>query len=218
MIDLAKNLSKSFGNLKVLENFSLSVEKGKITCILGESGSGKSTLLNCIANLTDVDKGEVDKKVKCSYAFQKPNLFPNLTVKENLLLVNSDEKVVENALEFFSILDKKNSYPKHLSGGQLQRVSLARAFIFSHDIILLDEPFSSLDIGLKMNLIEKIKLMQKEKSDTILLVTHNISEAVTIADRIIILSKGKIVCDIDKINKNTEKKIFDILMGLGENT
>ncbi len=213
MIEI-KNLSKSFGNLNVLENFSLSLEKGKITCILGESGSGKTTLLNCIANLTEY-AGEITK-VKCSYAFQKPNLFPNLTIKENLLLVNNDENLVNEALEFFAIVDKKNSYPKHLSGGQLQRVSLSRAFLYSNDIILLDEPFSSLDIGLKTCLIDKIKNYQKQNGSTMLLVTHNVKEAVTIADRILVLSKGKIVCDINKINKNTEKKLFDILMGLGE--
>lgn len=214
MIEI-KNLSKSFGNLKVLEDFSLSLEKGKITCILGESGSGKTTLLNCIANLTEY-VGEISK-VKCSYVFQKPNLFPNLTVQDNLLLVNNSIDKVEQALDFFAIKDKKNAYPKHLSGGQLQRVSLARAFIFSNDIILLDEPFSSLDIGLKTSLIEKIKDYQKQKGSTMLIVTHNVKEAVTIADRILVLSKGKIVCDIDKINKNTEKKLFDILINLGEN-
>ena len=213
MIEI-KNLNKSYGDLNVLKDFSLSIKKGEITCVLGESGSGKSTLLNCIANLTEYS-GEISK-VRCSYVFQKPNLFPNLTVKQNLMLVNNSTKKVEETLEFLDILDKQDSYPKHLSGGQLQRVSLARGLLFDSDLILLDEPFSSLDIGLKMSLIDKVKDYQKQNNCTMLMVTHDIKEAVNLANRIIILSKGKIVFETTSINKATEQKLLKILISLGE--
>ena len=205
-----KNLYKKYGDLTVFKDFNLSIESGKITCVLGESGSGKTTLLNCVSRLTDY-AGEIDK-IECSYAFSKPNLFPNLTVKDNLLLVNNDVAQVENCLKEFGILDKKDSYPRGLSNGQAQRVSLARAILYKKPLLLLDEPFSSLDIGIKYRLIEKIKKRQQEEQNTILMVTHDIKEAVTIADRIVVIKKGKIIYDNNSVQKKTEKEIFDLLM------
>lgn len=186
-------LTKRYGGLTVYENFDLTLEEGKITCILGESGSGKTTLLNCIARLTDC-AGQLPA-VKCAYVFQSPRLVPNLTVRGNLLLVCKDEAAVDAMLERVSLSDKKNSYPAALSGGQAQRAAIARAFIFGGDIILMDEPFNSLDIKLKMQISSLFSEIQRECGRTALVVTHDADEALNIADRIIILKNGKIFYD-----------------------
>ena len=175
MINL-KNLTKSYPSVNVFENLSVCFERGKITCILGESGSGKTTLLNVLAGLTTYS-GQVDK-VKCSYVFQKPNLFPNMTVEKNLLMVNNDKNVIQEMAKEFSIQDKLSAYPRHLSGGQAQRVALARGLLYNADTLLLDEPFSSLDLGLKYDLLNKVKTYHEKTKNTVIAVTHDIKEAV----------------------------------------
>lgn len=210
MIKLS-NVNKKYGKLTVFENFSLDIEEGKITCILGESGSGKTTILNMLAKLTDYS-GEIECP-SCSYVFQTPNLFPNMTVKQNLLLVNKDSQLVDEYLRKFRLEEKANSYPSQLSGGQAQRVSLMRGLLYDKPLLLLDEPFSDLDIGLKFSLVESVKKYHKESSKTIVMVTHDIKEAIVLADRIIVLSNGKIVHDEKTINEKTEEKLLGLLMG-----
>lgn len=192
MIEI-EGLSKSYGECAVYNNFSLSLEEGKTTCILGESGSGKTTLLNCIAGLTEYT-GKITR-VKCSYIFQTPRLVPNLTVGGNLKLICNDENAVDAALEKVRLSDKKNAYPITLSGGQAQRAAIARAFLFGGDIILMDEPFSSLDLKLKREISSLFSQMIKECGGTALFVTHDVDEAVALSDRIIILKGGGIFRD-----------------------
>ena len=209
-----KNLNKSYGDKVVFTDFNLDIEKGKILCILGESGSGKTTLLNVLSNLTDY-QGKVDRQ-KCSVVFPKPNLFPNMTVKENLLIVNNDQQLVEKTLADFYLTDKANSYSSQLSAGQAQRVSLARAICYDANLLLMDEPFINLDIGLKQNLVEKIKADHTNRGNTVVVVTHDILECVSLADRIIVLSNGKIVEDIKDVNEKTEKYLFGLMVNLFE--
>ena len=189
-----KNLSKKYGDLSVYDNFNLSIEEGKIIGILGESGSGKTTLLNCIAGLTPFE-GNVTK-LKCSYVFQTPRLVPNLTVRENLKLICKDENKIGNMLEKVHLEDKAESFPIKLSGGQAQRVSLARAFLYDSDIILMDEPLSSLDLRLKKEITDLFLSLWQEDKRTAIYVTHDIDETVCIAHRIIILRGGEILYDI----------------------
>ncbi len=205
-----RNLTKKYGKNTVFDNFSLDIEKEKITCILGESGSGKTTLLNALAGLTEYG-GSIDK-IDFSYAFQKPNLFNNLTVYENLTLVNPDREKAKEVIKELYLTGKENSYPAHLSGGESQRVSLARSIVYDKPILLLDEPFSNLDIGLKYRALESIKKYHNRVNDTVIMVTHDIKEAVSIADRIVVLDKGKIIYDNNKIEKKTENEIFDLLL------
>ncbi|MDE5722226.1 MAG: ABC transporter ATP-binding protein [Clostridia bacterium] len=193
MIEI-KNFSKSYGKTNVYENFNLTLEENRVTCILGESGSGKTTLLNAVANLPDYE-GTITKKT-CSYIFQSPCLVPNLTVFKNLKLVCRDEEKISAMLEAVKLSDKSNKYPVNLSGGEAQRVSIARAYLVDGDVILMDEPFSSLDLKLKFEMSELFfDLWQKDKRCA-LFVTHDIDEAVRIAHRIIVLDKGKIVYDV----------------------
>lgn len=192
MIEI-KNLCKSYIGVTVYDNFNLSLEEGKVTCVLGESGSGKTTLLNCIASLTDY-KGEIPK-LKCSYIFQSPRLVPNLTVLKNLSLICGDEEKVADMLKRVRLEDKAQSYPVSLSGGQAQRVAIARAFLYGSDIILMDEPFSSLDLKLKHEMTELFFKLREDDKRTALFVTHDIDEALSVAQRVIVLKGGKVVYD-----------------------
>ncbi len=188
-----KQLTKAYGKTEVYRGFDLSVEEGKITCILGESGSGKTTLLNCIAGLTDYI-GQITP-VKCSYVFQTPRLVPNLTAEQNLSLVCRDKARVCAMLEVVGLGEKRGAYPKSLSGGQAQRVSLARAFLYESDALLMDEPFSSLDLRLKNEMHSLFLQINSRYRRTVLFVTHDVDEAVKLADRLLVLKGGKIVFD-----------------------
>ncbi len=194
MIEIA-NLTKKYSDTAVYENFNLSVEEGKITCILGESGSGKTTLLNAVAGLTKYN-GSISQK-KCSYIFQSPRLVPNLTVFGNLKLVCGDEEKINSILREVKLSDKAQSYPVNLSGGQAQRVSIARAFLFKSEVILMDEPFSSLDLKMKSEMIKLFFGLWRADKRTALFVTHDPLEALTIAHRILVIKDGVIIYDED---------------------
>lgn len=188
-----KGLYKNFGELQLFNDFNLEVKSGEITCILGQSGCGKTTLLNMIAGI-ETYKGKIDH-VKVSYVFQEPRLIPNLTVKENLSMVCNDEQKINSVLTAAEIVDKINDYPKTLSGGQAQRVSLCRAFLYDCDLLLMDEPFSSLDLKLKIKLMRTFFDMRKERNLTTLFVTHDVEEALCLANRVVVINGGKTVCD-----------------------
>ncbi|MCI8476060.1 MAG: ATP-binding cassette domain-containing protein [Clostridia bacterium] len=188
---LIKIDEKKYGDKTVYKNFSLSVAEGKITCILGESGSGKTTLLNCVAGLSPF-VGEIPA-LKCSCVFQTPRLVPNLTVLGNLRLVCNDENLILKTLDDLHLSDKKDAYPKTLSGGQSQRVALARALVYGGEIMLLDEPFSSLDLKLKMEISALFKNLQRQKNITSLFVTHDADEALSLGDEIIVIKNGAII-------------------------
>ena len=194
MISL-KNITKRYGALTVYENFDLDIEEGTITCVLGSSGCGKTTLLNILSGLTSF-RGEVHPKKKCAYIFQQPRLVPNLTVKGNLKLVCRDEKKISEILSRLELSEKADSYPIELSGGQAQRVSVARAFLYEADLLLMDEPFSSLDTALKIRLTDVFCSLWKEEKRTVVFVTHDAEEAYMIAHRALVLKEGKVVADI----------------------
>ncbi len=214
-------ISKSYGDKKVYENFSLTLDEGKVLCILGSSGSGKTTLLNIIAGLIPYE-GEIEK-LKTSYIFQEPRLLPNLTCLQNLLYVSKDKEKASEMLCSVGLADKKDMYPNTLSGGEARRVSLARAFVYDADIILLDEPFSSLDLKTKYDMMELFCSLQKKTKVTCLFVTHDIDEAVMLSHRIFILKDGKITKDIvlegnplrfyDALPKIKKELIGEILNG-----
>ncbi len=209
-----KDLNKSYGNVEVYKNFNLEVRDSEVLCILGESGCGKTTLLNCIARLTEYD-GQITN-AKCAYIFQKPRLVPNLSVYENLKLVCADEKKVDKILERVKLWSRAAAYPVELSGGEARRVSIARAFLYSADVILMDEPFSSLDLKIKYEMFALFKEMKAEFNSTAVFVTHDVEEAIMLSDRIIVLDKGIIKADIDvKSAEQSElrKKLIATLLG-----
>ena len=199
---LIKNLTKRYKDAAVFEDFNLETGDGAVTCILGPSGAGKTTLLNAIAGLTDYD-GQITP-VRCSYIFQEHRLVPNLTVRKNLRLVCSDDDKITAMLARAGLSDKAESYPVALSGGQAQRVSIARAFLYDSDVVLMDEPFSSLDLKLKKDMMDAFREVRSSNGRSAIFVTHDVDEALFLADRIIVLSHGKIIFD----SPNRQKVAF----------
>ena len=192
---LCKRYRTESGEKIVFDNFSAEFKDGKVTAVMGSSGIGKTTLLNCIAKLTDYD-GEIARVGSSAYVFQEDRLIPDKTVYDNIDFVmqteDADErkKRIKNALSVTELLSEAFRYPSELSGGQRKRVSLARAFASGRDLMLLDEPLSSLDIGLKFRIFDVMKKVFKSDSKTVIMVTHDVDEALTLADEIVIIEKG----------------------------
>ena len=207
-----KNLKKSYNENLVLNSISFGVEKGELLCILGESGCGKTTTLNAIGGFIDIDEGAIiidgenltklDASVRpTSTVFQSYGLFPNMTVLENVtygLKIRKIKKKERNEigmkyLDIVSLSDIANKNVEDISGGQKQRVALARALIVSPKVCLLDEPLSNLDFNLRVKMRKEIKEIQKKLGITMIFVTHDIEEAIAIADNIMIMHKGDIL-------------------------
>lgn len=192
---LCKRYRTESGEKIVFDNFSAEFKDGKVTAVMGSSGIGKTTLLNCIAKLTDYD-GEITGVGSSAYVFQEDRLIPDKTVYDNINFVmrteDADErkKRIKNALSVTELLSEAFRYPSELSGGQRKRVSLARAFACGRELMLLDEPLSSLDIGLKFRIFDVMKKVFKSDSKTVIMVTHDVDEALTLADEIVIIDKG----------------------------
>lgn len=191
-----RNLNKRYGNDIIFDNFNIDFYDDKVNCIVGESGCGKTTLLNIIAGLTKVDSYHINEITRrdISYVFQEDRLIPWLTIKENLEITlkkyyekrDLKEKVRE-VLALVGIVTIENKYPHELSGGMKQRVNIARAFGKPSKIILLDEPFKSLDYKLKYAIINDfIRILEKEKR-MVILVTHDLDEAIYFNGNIIVL-------------------------------
>lgn len=191
------DICKSYADLKVLDNISIEFPENKVTCILGPSGCGKSTLLNIIGGILDKDSGQVIgfKDASISFVFQEDRLIKWKSVKDNLRFVlkgKMDKKTIEETIDSYlksvNLLEYKNYYPNSLSGGMKQRISILRAFIYPSQVLIMDEPFKSLDVNNKRIVIDFFKKLQSVEKRTCIIVTHDIGEAMELADRIVILS------------------------------
>lgn len=189
---IVEKLSKRYGDKVVLDNFSATFEGGKVTAVMGRSGVGKTTLLNCIACLTDFD-GKIEGVNGVSYIFQEDRLVPHLTVYDNLSLFYGDREDIAAMLNAVGITEKAISFPRELSGGEKKRVALARAFLSDKKAMLLDEPMNSLDYGLKVKTYRLFTSLVKGSGITALYVTHDIDEALTVADEIKVISAEGVV-------------------------
>ena len=229
-------INKKYGYGSIFDHFSLELAENKVSVIMGVSGIGKTTLLNILAGLENVDgKVEVEKPV--SYVFQSDRLIKHLTIRQNLefVLKNAEisrpkEVVIDEMLETVGLLPRANSYPTELSGGEKQRVSIARAFVYPAKTLLLDEPFSSLDYGLKMQLMSLLTDLLKKNNRTVVYVTHDVDEALALSDDVYILDANKVIykksltktcglrpttgSDADLIRA----ELYDVLLKLGGNT
>jgi NitT/TauT family transport system ATP-binding protein len=190
-----EGLSKRYRDLQVLDDFSLEFPKERITVILGPSGCGKTTLLNILAGLVRPDHGQVASAARVAYLFQEPRLLPWLTVRENLALVLRDKispfeqnERVDRYLQATGIAKYQKFYPVQLSGGLRQRVALARAFSYPAPLLLMDEPFKSLDVKTRFRLIEDFLRLWQEEPRTVIMVTHDIREAALLGNKIVVLS------------------------------
>lgn len=210
------NVKKSYKNSVILEDFNLKIDKGNLVVLIGSSGCGKTTLLKMINRLIETTLGEIlidGKNIKdidpiklrrsIGYVIQQTGLFPHMTVKENIeiipkLMGKSEEEIDKKTVELLNMVGLEpekysDRYPAELSGGQQQRVGVARAFAADAEIILMDEPFSALDPITRAELQEELFNIQKEYKKTIVFVTHDMDEALNLADKICILKDGKIL-------------------------
>ncbi|MGA7509915.1 MAG: ABC transporter ATP-binding protein [Erwinia billingiae] len=205
-------LNKSYGPTTIFQDIDFTASEGEFVTLLGPSGCGKSTLLRCLAGLTSVDSGQIllqghdivpltPQKRSIGMVFQSYALFPNMTVERNVAFGLKMQKCtpadiqrrVGEVLELVELNDYAKRYPHQLSGGQCQRVALARSLVTRPRLLLLDEPLSALDARIRRHLRDQIRRIQKELNLTTLFVTHDQEEALTLSDRIVLMNKGKIV-------------------------
>ncbi len=218
-----KNLCKSFGKTEILQNISFEINKGETIAVIGPSGAGKSTMLRCLINLEKADKGDIiidnrylvrngvyPKEKECrevcakmGMVFQSFHLFPHLSVLDNLTYapryvngegITSVNNRAEVLLEKVGLADRKKAMPSELSGGQQQRIAIARALMMNPEILLFDEPTSSLDPLLKTEVLTVMKALAREKM-TMMVVTHEMSFAREAADRVFFMSEEGIIAD-----------------------
>lgn len=204
-----KNISKKYGSFTALNDINISIKEGEFVCLLGPSGCGKTTLLRILAGLEKPTAGQVfirgvdatnmaPAKRNYGIVFQSYALFPNMTVRENIAfgLKNRHMKKaeiqekVEKALEQVNLTEQINKYPAQLSGGQQQRVALARALVLSPDFLLLDEPLSALDAKVRQKVRKEIRQLQQSLGITTIMVTHDQEEALTMADKLIVMNNA----------------------------
>ncbi len=227
------NVSKSYyslnGETNALDNISFDLYEGEFLGIIGPSGCGKSSILNIISGLDKEYKGKIWIKdgIKIGYMFQEDVLFPWLTILDNALLglkiskkLNQENKnYVLNLLKKYGLYDFRNKYPSELSGGMKQRLALIRTLATKPDILLLDEPYSALDYQTRLNVGNDVYNIIKEEKKTVIIVTHDLSEAIASCDRIIVFSKRpstiKNIHNIELTNKkspieNRKAKEFSI--------
>lgn len=234
-----KNVSMEYPESgKVLDNLNFNIEKGEFFVIVGPSGSGKTTSLKLINRLIEQTGGDIffnnkklkdynlrELRLKIGYVLQEIALFPNLTVFENISLIpemkKMDREIIDEKIDF--LLNKvglppkkyKDRFPEELSGGEKQRVGILRAIISGPEILLMDEPFSALDPISRINLQDLIKELHDEYKITTLFVTHDMSEAIKLANRICFMKEGKVIqiATPEEIVKNPENKFVSKFLG-----
>jgi multiple sugar transport system ATP-binding protein len=217
-----RNLTKRYGNLTALENFSLEIHSGQFMVLLGPSGCGKTTVLRCIAGLTGITSGEIyigdelvnklpPKDRDVAMVFQNYSLYPHMNVYENIAFPlkmrkterNQINERVQNIANLLNISNLLNRKPKEISGGQMQRVALGRALVREPKIFLMDEPLSNLDAKLRTDMRVEIKKLQKKVGITTLYITHDQIEAMSMADNIGIMDAGKL------LQLDTPQKVYN---------
>lgn len=197
--DLCKTYHTKKCEIEALKNINFELYEGDFIGIVGPSGCGKSTLLSILGNLEDITKGEVLKRdnLKIGYMLQDDCLFPWLTIYENCLIGLKINKIcnkenmdnVKQLLNTYGLKDFINNYPNDLSGGMRQRVALIRTLAMKPDLLLLDEPFSALDYQTRISVSKDVRDIIKKENKTLIIVTHDISEAISMCNKVVVLSK-----------------------------
>ncbi|WP_343338639.1 ABC transporter ATP-binding protein [Terrisporobacter petrolearius] len=216
-----KNINKKFNEKVVFKDFNIDFYKNEVNCIIGKSGCGKSTLLNIISGIIPNDKDgfETIEKYGVSYIFQDDRLIDWLTVSENISLVvkklynkKISEELCDKYLDLVGIKEYKNYYPQMLSGGLRQRVNIARAFIYPSKIIIMDEPFKSIDVINKEIIMNNFKQILEREERTVLFVTHDIEEAILLSDKIYVLGNSPIeIKNVFTSKKITKEEIYNAI-------
>ncbi len=200
-----RNLKKAYQDKVIFDGLNLSFHEHEIACVLGPSGVGKSTLFNIIAKIESYDSGSIEglDHKRIAYVFQEDRLLEWKNVYDNIAFVIAEEKDirsrVDEAIGSVKLTGFENYYPSELSGGMRQRVSLARAFVYKPDLMIMDEPFKGLDIALKEDIIDDFEAHWQKNKYCVIMSTHDIEEALRLAQRVIILGKepAVVVADID---------------------
>ena len=214
VVNLTKNFYTKEGEMEVLKNISFTLHEGEILSLLGPSGSGKSTILNILTNLLEPTSGEVSIKGTIGYMFQKDHLLEWRSIMDNITLgleimhkKNNKKSMerIERLLKTYGLWEFRNMYPKELSGGMRQRVALIRTLSVDPSILLLDEPFSALDYQTRLMVNDDVYKVIKHENKSVILVTHDISEAIAMGDKVAVLSK----------RPSTIKNTYDIDLDLG---
>lgn len=200
---LSKNYSLENEELNVLSDINLDIQEGEFICIVGKSGCGKSTLLRIIAGLEHESSGEITRNgnkitkpsIECGMVFQNARLFPWRTVEQNIafgvprhIKKKERKELVQSYIDLVGLTGFEKALPKQLSGGMQQRASIARSLVNNPQILLLDEPFGALDAFTKLNMQNEVMRIWEHEKKTMILVTHDIDEAIYLADRIVVLS------------------------------
>lgn len=214
VVNLTKNFYTKEGEMEVLKDISFTLHEGEILSLLGPSGSGKSTILNILTNLLEPTSGDVSIKGTIGYMFQKDHLLEWRSIMDNITLgleimhKKNDKKSmerIERLLKTYGLWEFRNMYPKELSGGMRQRVALIRTLSVDPSILLLDEPFSALDYQTRLMVNDDVYKVIKNENKSVILVTHDISEAIAMGDKVAVLSK----------RPSTIKNTYDIDLDLG---
>lgn len=200
-----RNLTKKFGHLLVLDDISFDIKKGEFVCIVGPTGCGKTTFLNLLVKLLEptsgnifIDGEEADpKKHNLSFVFQEQSAFPWLTVEQNIRFGQETKKrpkhetdnVTEYILDMLGLKEYRDRYPHELSASMEQRIVIGRSFAMKPDLLLMDEPYGQMDLKLRYYLEDEVIKLQTATKSTVIFITHNIEEAVYLADRCLILSQ-----------------------------
>lgn len=199
-----KNLTKRFGDLTVLDDMSFNIHQGEFVCVVGPTGCGKTTFLNCLTRIHMPSEGDLyidgqpadPRKHNISFVFQEPSSLPWLTVEQNLAYglkikrIPTDEidKRVNQILDLMGLQDFRKAYPGELSVSAEQRIIIGRSFAMKPDLLLMDEPYGQMDVKMRFYLEDEVIRLWKELGSTVVFITHNIEEAVYLAERVLILS------------------------------
>lgn len=200
-----RNLTKKFGDLTVLNDISFDIRKGEFVCIVGPTGCGKTTFLNLLVKLSEATSGNIfidgeeadPRKHNLSFVFQEQSAFPWLTVEQNIRFGQEIKKrpkteinnVTEYILGMLGLKESRNKYPHELSVSTEQRIVIGRSFAMKPDLLLMDEPYGQMDLKLRYYLEDEVLKLQQAVKSTVIFITHNIEEAVYLADRCLILSQ-----------------------------
>ena len=215
LVNVSKFYTVDKESIKVIDKIDLNIPENKITVILGRSGCGKTTLLRLVAGLEDFEQGEiigVESKRK-AYVFQEDRLMPWLDVKSNITFGihknEIDNSRINEIIETVVLEKFYNAYPSQLSGGMKQRVSIARAFAYNPDFIMMDEPFSALDYFTREQMQNELLRIHERLKCSILFVTHSIDEALILGDNIVILEKGIIKSQYEIKEDSNKRDLLD---------